>query len=158
MISQLNLEMQNTAKMFEERYAQQKNELDTINNENIELRDLLDKVKNRLVELDNENNDLKNEIDQNFIVNQQKDQGYNNLLVKYNMFEKENAELSRCCSSLEESLNEMNNNKIDYEKEITELKDSIQKTAIENDRIIQEKNKEIGGLVTTFVFYLYYFF
>lgn len=90
MVSQLNLELQNTAKMFEERYADQKNELEVVNNENLELRDLLDKVKNRLVELDNDNNDLKNEIDKNFIINQQKDQEYSNLLVKYNMFQKEN--------------------------------------------------------------------
>lgn len=90
MVSQLNLELQNTAKMFEERYTDQKNELEVVNNENLELRDLLDKVKNRLVELDNDNNDLKNEIDKNFIINQQKDQEYSNLLVKYNMFQKEN--------------------------------------------------------------------
>lgn len=60
--------------------------------------------------------------------------------------------MSKCCNSLEESLNEMNNNKINYEKEINELKESIQKTSIENSKIIQEKNKEIGGLVTTFVY------
>lgn len=64
--------------------------------------------------------------------------------------------MSKCCNSLEESLNEMNNNKINYEKEINELKESIQKTSIENSKIIQEKNKEIGGLVTTFVYiYIY---
>lgn len=66
--------------------------------------------------------------------------------------------MSKCCNSLEESLNEMNNNKINYEKEINELKESIQKTSIENSKIIQEKNKEIGGLVTTFVYiYINYF-